>query len=76
MANIAIQIDTPQGTRLLAASSIREAALMAESVLTTVAQTDLPVPVAVACTDTDSADRLLNYLADVQMERMLAEGTL
>ena len=74
MANIAIQIDTPQGTRLLAASSVREAALMAESVLATVAQTDLPVPVAVGCIDTDAADRLLNYLADVQMERVLAQA--
>ena len=75
MTNIAIQIDTPQGTRLLAASSAREAALMAESVLAMVAQADLPVPVAVACTDTNLANRLLNYLADVQMESVLAETT-
>lgn len=76
MTNIAIQIDTPQGTRLLAAFSAREATLMAESVLAMVAQADLPISVAIACTDTDLADRLLNYLADVQMERVLAEATL
>ena len=74
MASIAILIDTPQGVRLLAASSAREAALKAESVIATIAQTALPVTVAVECANPDMADRLMNYLADVQMERLLAEA--
>ena len=74
MASIAIMIDTPQGARLLAASSAREAALKAESVIATVARTSLPVPVSVECTNPNMADRLMNYLADVQMERLLAEA--
>ncbi|WP_267428191.1 hypothetical protein [Methylobacterium sp. GC_Met_2] len=73
MASIAILIDTPHGARLLAASSAREAALKAESVIATVAPTFLPVPISVECTSPDMADRLMNYLADVQMERLLAE---
>jgi hypothetical protein len=73
MASIAILIDTPQGPRLVAASSAREAALKAESVIATVARTCLPVAVSVECANPDMADRLMSYLADVQMERMLAE---
>lgn len=74
MASIAILIDTPQGARLLAASSAREAALKAESVITTIARTALPVLVSVECASPDMAERLLNYLADVQMELVLAEA--
>lgn len=74
MASIAILIDTPQGARLLAAYSAREAALKAESVIATVARADLPVAVSVECANSDMADRLMNYLADVQMERVLAEA--
>ena len=74
MASIAILIDTPQGARLLAAYSAREAALKAESVIATIARACLPVPVSVECTSPDMADCLMNYLADVQMERLLAEA--
>ena len=74
MTSIAILIDTPQGARLLGASSAREAALKAESVIATVGRTSLPVPISVECTNHDMADRLMNYLADVQMERLLAEA--
>ena len=73
MASIAILIDTPQGARLLAASSAREAALKAESVIATIAQIALPVSVSVQCANPNMADRLMVYLADVQMERLLAE---
>lgn len=74
MTSIAILIGTPQGARLLAAYSAREAALMAESVIATVARSDLPVAVSVECGSSDMADQLMNYLADVQMERVLAEA--
>ena len=76
MASIAILIDTPQCIRLIAASLPREAALVAESVIATVSRADLPIPVTVECANRDLADRLLNYLADVQMERVLAEAAL
>ena len=74
MASIAILIDTPQGAWLLAASSAREAALKAESVIATVARIALSMSISVECTNPDMADRLMNYLADVQMERLLAEA--
>jgi hypothetical protein len=74
MASFAILIAAPQGARLLAASSAREAALKAESVIATIARADLPVMVSVECTNSEMADRLMNYLADVQMERLLAEA--
>ncbi|MCJ2102808.1 hypothetical protein [Methylobacterium sp. E-046] len=73
MAGIAVSIATPQGARFLASSSAREAALKAESVIATIAWTSLPVSVSVECANPDMADRLMNYLADVQMERLLAE---
>ena len=76
MAGIAILIDTPQNARLLAASSAREAALKAESVIASIARADLLVTISVECTSPDMADRLMNYLADVQMERLLAEAAL
>jgi hypothetical protein len=73
MASIAILIETPQGARLVAASSAREAALMAESVIAAVPRADLPVPVTVDCASPGMADRLVNYMADVQLELMLSE---
>jgi hypothetical protein len=73
MASIAILIETPQGARLVAASSAREAALKAESVIAAVPRADLPIPVSVECASPGMADRLMNYLADVQLELMLSE---
>ncbi|XYD12697.1 hypothetical protein R1A27_34735 (plasmid) [Methylobacterium sp. NMS12] len=73
MTSIAILIETHQGSRILAADTPREAALKAGSVIATVARTELPVPVWVAGAGFDMADRLMNYLADVQMERVLVD---
>ena len=74
MTRIAILIETPQGLRFLVAGTAREAALKAESVIVAVAQAELPVPVWVAGASPDMAGRLMNYLADVQMERVLEKA--
>ena len=74
MTSIAILIETPEGVRFLVAGTPREAALKAESVIAAVAQTALPVPVWVAGASSSVADRLMSYLADVQMERVLEEA--
>ena len=73
MASIAILIGTPEGPRLLAASLEREAALMAESVIAGFARTTLPVPVWVQCANADVTERLMRYLADLQVELVSAE---
>lgn len=73
MTCIAILLETPQGVRFLVAATPREAALKAESVIATIARTCLPVAVSIECANPDMADRLMNYLADVQMERVLEE---
>ena len=74
MTSIAILIETRQGVRFLVAGTPREAALKAESVIAAVAQTELPVPVWVAGTSSAVTNRLMTYLADVQMERVLEEA--
>ncbi|MCJ2124090.1 hypothetical protein [Methylobacterium sp. J-077] len=74
MTSIAILIETQQGVRFLVAATPREAALKAESVIAAVAQAELPVPVWVAGATSDMAGRLMNYLADVQMERVLEKA--
>ena len=74
MTSIAILIETRQGARFLVAGTPREAALKAESVIATVGQTELPVPIWVAGASSAVADRLMSYLADVQMERVLEEA--
>ncbi|MHC2106955.1 MULTISPECIES: hypothetical protein [unclassified Methylobacterium] len=75
MTCIALLIEAPQGVRFLVAATPREAALKAESVIAAIPQTQLPVPAWVAGASSGTADRLMNYLADVQMERLL-EGAL
>lgn len=75
MTCIAILLETPQGIRFLVAATPREAALKAESVIATIPQTQLPVPAWIAGASSGTTDHLMNYLADVQMERVL-EGAL
>jgi hypothetical protein len=77
MATIAILIGTPNGTRLLAASVEREAAIMAEAVLFKVERDALPVPLWVQCGDAGIADRLTRYLVELQTDLMAAgaDGT-
>lgn len=66
MVSIAILIGTPAGTRLMAASSERSAALMAEALLITLKRDALPAPLWVQCADTGIVERLTSYLADLQ----------
>ena len=74
MTCIAILLETPQGVRFLVAATSREAALKAESVIATIPQAQLPVPAWVAGASSGTADRLMSYLDDVQMERVLEEA--
>ena len=68
VATIAIMIATPQGRRLLAMSTEREAALAAERVLRRLPVKALPAAVWVQCGDPGITRRLTNYLAEVQAE--------
>lgn len=68
MARIAILVGTPAGTRLLAASREREAALMAERLLVGLDRAALPAPLWVQCADAVLAARLTAYLAGFQAE--------
>ena len=68
MASIAILIGTPDGTRLLAASSERDAAQMAESLLLGLDPAALPAPLWVQCADAGLVRRLTGYLAAFQAE--------
>lgn len=66
MAKIAVLIVAPTGSRLLATTCEREAALMAESVLAGIVAEALPVPVWVHCADAAVGARLAAYLSAVQ----------
>lgn len=68
MARIAILIGTPAGTRLLAASSEREAAALVERLLIDLDRAALPAPLWVQCADAALAARLTTYLAAFQAE--------
>ena len=68
MASIAILIGTPSGTRLMAASSERDAALMVEGLLLELPRTALPAPLWVQCADRDVAKRLTDYFTGLQTE--------
>ena len=70
MASIAIMIGTPQGSRTLGYSSEREAADAAEMILRRIPITALPAPIWVQCDDVAVANRLADYLAEVQAELM------
>ena len=74
MASVIILIGTPEGLRHLTASSEREAALKAESVIAALARTALPAPISVRCSDTAISRRLMSYLADVQIELLSTEA--
>ncbi|KQT07844.1 hypothetical protein ASG40_13130 [Methylobacterium sp. Leaf399] len=74
MANIAIMIGTPGGTRLMAASSERSAALMAEALLVTLGRDALPAPLWVQCADTGIVSRLTAYLGDLQADILGVEA--
>ncbi|AWN36737.1 hypothetical protein [Methylobacterium radiodurans] len=68
MAHIAILVGTPAGTRLLAASTERDAARMVELLLIGLDRTALPAPLWVQCADGALAARLTAYLAGFQAE--------
>ena len=68
MATIAIMIGTPQGSRILAFASEREAAQAAEIILRQLNPLALPAPVWVTCGDPEVKRRLLDYLANLQAE--------
>ncbi|GJD77811.1 hypothetical protein [Methylobacterium gregans] len=68
MARIAILVGTPAGTRLLAASSERDAAGMVEHLLIGLDRSALPAPLWVQCADAALAARLTAYLAGFQAE--------
>ena len=68
MATIAILLGMPTGTRLIAASSERDAAIMVERVVLQMDRNALPVPLWVQCGDAAIAGRLTDYLADLQTE--------
>ena len=69
-ATVAILIGTPEGARLLAASTEREAARVAELFLLRLPAKALPAPLWVQCGDRVAGDRLTAYLADFQAERV------
>lgn len=68
MARIAILVGTPAGTRLLAASTEREAAHRVERLLIDLDRAALPAPLWVQCADAALAARLSAYLAGFQAE--------
>ena len=68
MATIAIMVGTPAGTRLLAASSERDAAVAAEALICGLDRAALPAPVWVQCADPALARRLATYLRDLQAD--------
>ena len=68
MASIAIMIGTAEGTRLLAFSDERKAAVATEVMLRRLPMTELPAPVWIVCTDPEIQRRLTDYLAEVQAE--------
>ncbi len=68
MARIAILVGTPAGTRLLAASSERDAAFMVEHLLIGLDRAALPAPLWVQCAEAGLAARLTAYLAAFQAE--------
>jgi hypothetical protein len=65
---IAIMIGTPDGARLLAFSSERDAAQAAETILRRLPREAVPAPVWIACRDRSINQRLTDYLEDVQAE--------
>ena len=68
MASIAIMIGTPQGSRLLAFSSERKAAIATETILRRLPVRSLPAPLWVQSVDPDVRSRLTTYLTEVQAE--------
>jgi len=68
MPKIAVLVEDPDGSRLLASESEREVALMTESVIDGIAPSALPVPIWVHCADTTVLTRLTSYFAGVQDE--------
>ena len=70
MASIAIMIGTPEGSRTLGYSSESEAAEAAEMILRRIPITALPAPIWIQCDDVAVANRLADYLAEVQAELM------
>ena len=70
MASIAIMIGTPQGSRVLAFPDESEAGDAAEMILRRIPITALPAPIWIQCDDVAVANRLADYLAEVQAELM------
>jgi hypothetical protein len=70
MSTIAILIGTRAGARLLAAASVREAALSAEAFLLRLPVRALPAPLWVQCADPAVSGRLTGYLNGLQAEQV------
>jgi len=68
MASIAIMIGTPQGSRLLAFSSERKAAIATEAILRRLPAKTLPAPLWVQAADPHVRSRLTTYLTELQAE--------
>lgn len=68
MASIAVMIATPTGTRLIAASCERDAAVMVEAMLLRLPPGALPTPLWVQCADEAVARRLTAYLIELQAD--------
>ncbi|WP_336486188.1 hypothetical protein [Methylobacterium nigriterrae] len=68
MVRIVILIGTPRGRRLVAASTERDAALLAEAALLRLGPGALPAPFWVQCEDEPTRDRLTGYLGALQVD--------
>jgi hypothetical protein len=69
-ATVAILVGTPEGARLLAAATERDAARIVEQFLLRLPDSLLPTPLWVQCADPATGERLTTYLADFQAERV------
>ena len=74
MVTITVMISTLAGLRLLAASSERNAALMAERTILSMRSGALPMPVWVQCANAAVTGRLTSYLAGLQHELATVES--
>lgn len=67
-----VTLETRDGCRALTASTEREAALMAESVLRRYERQTLTVGFSVDCADREAGSRIAFYLTDLALELELA----
>lgn len=67
-----VTLETRDGRRALTASSEREVALMAESVLRRYERQTLTVGFSVECADREAGSRIAFYLTDLALELEIA----